>query len=145
MTLYKATLYGLSSNLALNTDGYALSSEVIANQLSSIEFECFELNFEYDKLSEVREANGGLNKDDNTYKEGFTVVTDRYELPVFGSLQSQLINVLRREYKYVMSSDYEFVPFSSTLAMPFEVESYGIEHSSPHKWYNLKLVKSNAK
>lgn len=144
MSLYKCILYGLSCNLILVTDGYVLASEVIANHLSSISFDCYELNYEYEKLSELRDGVGGLNKDDNVYKEGFEVVTQRVLVSEFGTVQSSLVNVLENEYKSILVCDYDFIPYPNTYAMPFEVESFSVERGDNRKWYSLKLVKSNA-
>lgn len=144
MGLYNVTLYGLSSALETETNGNCLVSEVVAAHLVSIDIDAFFLLFRPEKYSEVRTAAGGIKKDDNVYGDTFDIQTKKFQLSEFGDFQSNLIEVLRSEAKYIQVNTYDFSCFSSAECMPFEVTSITNENSNSWNSYSIKLEKANA-
>jgi len=135
------TLYGMTTEATLNSNGYATKSALTG----SLVLEVYEINYEQSKFSEMREIWGGVLADDNLYRETFQIVTERVLLEDFGTYQSNLITLLKKRYKYIAVDNYSFVPFTNTLAMPFEVSNFSINKSGGRKWFTMTLEKANAK
>ena len=142
--LFNVTLYGLSCGIEPEANGNCLVSEVVAAHLVSIDIDAFYLLYRPEKYSEVRTAAGGIKKDDNVYGDTFDIQTKKFQLSEFGDFQSNLIEVLRSEAKYIQVNQYDFECFSSAECMPFEVSSITHENSNSWNSYSIKLEKANA-
>jgi hypothetical protein len=140
--MHKIAIYTTANPVALGCDGLADKSTVIAGVLSCIELNCYEINFENKKDSEVRVVAGKRRSDDNVYIDTMQVVTERYKISDFGQIQSNLISVLQKDNKYIDIIAYEFVPFSNKV-FPFEIQNFAIERAFPFKYFNLDIVKNN--
>ncbi len=143
--MYKINLYATNNNVTTQSNGLVFATEVTSDVLASISLECFEVNYEKTKKSDVREIAGSILVDDNVYKETLNVVTDRYVISDFGNIQSNLIDVLKNNYKFVEIVTYEFEAFTSNYMMPFELQDYGIELNAGRKWFTLGMEKNNGK
>jgi hypothetical protein len=140
--MYQIKLFGELNKITEDVNGLV---DVTSLGTNHITLDCYFLNFEYDKLSEKREISGSIFVDDNIYRYGFAIVTERYSVANFGVFQSDLIEILRSNYLYCQVLSYEFEPFADTKAMPFVVSDYSINFSKGYKWFTMKLEKVNGK
>jgi len=142
--IYNITLYATTSEITLQTDGLCLATEVIAGSLASMDLDCYYLNFEQPKISEVMESVGGILKDDDVYSKQFNIVTERWLIADFGAKENSLINVLKNTNKYIKVNTYSFVPFETSKMMPIAVMSKSVPESvGGYKWFELELQKNN--
>ena len=141
--MFGITIYGVPNPITEDSSGFVLKTALSA--ADNIELECSFINYEYDLKSDSRTIAGNNYVNDNIFRDGINITTDRYLLKDFGDMQKDLIDILRNKYLYVSIDNYSFEPFSDTLAMPVVIESYSLNWSKGYKWFTIKMVKANGK